>query len=124
MPPQPIIDGIDIIIGIMRAHMSMNMSCDMPSGAIIFIIMPSFVISQDIRHIIIGIMPPIIMGFIMPPIIIMGFIIGFIIIGFIIGIIIGIMPPAGISDILAMLIALSMAATACGRRRLRWEGQA
>jgi hypothetical protein len=68
----------------------------MPSGIISFIIMPSLVISQDIRHIIIGmgIMPFIIgfiiIGFIMPPIIPMG---------------IGIMPP--IIGIMPLIMGIS-----------------
>jgi hypothetical protein len=89
MPPHIIIIGMpDFIMSIMRRHMSMNISCDMPSIGIIWQVMPVLVISQVILPIIIGIIMPFIIGIIMP---------------FIIGImlpimppIIGIMPPMGI----------------------------
>ncbi len=112
MPPQHILVGIDFIMGIMRLLMSMNVSFDMRSGIIIFIVMPSLVISQDMRHIIIGIIMPFIIGFTMgmPPII--GFIgitppiIGIIppIIGFIMGIMPPIMGIIGISPVIAVLV--------------------
>ncbi len=81
------------------------------SAGIIFIVMPSFVISQDILHIMgiiplvigMGIIPPII-GMGIMPFIIMPFIIGIML--FIIGIImpfIGIMPPIGIMLFIGML---------------------
>ena len=95
MPPHIIIIGAPMaIIDCMASQRSFMRGIIEGSIGIIFIIMPSFVISQDILHII-GIMPLIIMGIIMPmpPIIgimpFMPFIIG--IMPFIVGII-GIMP--------------------------------
>ncbi len=96
MPPHIIIVGAPIaIMAFIASQRSFMRGIIEGSIGIIFIIMPSFVISQDIRHII-GIIPPPIMG------IIMGIIMPFIgIMPFIIGImppimplpIIGIMPP-------------------------------
>jgi hypothetical protein len=81
MPPHIIIIGAPIaIIEFMASQRSFMRGIIEASAGIIFIIMPSFVISQDIRHII-GVMPLIIMGIIMPmpPIIgIIGIIIPFI----------------------------------------------
>jgi len=86
MPPHIIIIGAPMaIIELMASQRSFMRGIIDESIGIIFIIMPSFVISQDILHMI-GIMPPPIMG------IIMGIIMPFII-GMFIGIIIGIMPP-------------------------------
>ena len=89
MPPHIIIIGAPMaIIELMASQRSFMRGIIDASVGIIFIIMPSFVISQDILHIIGIIMPfmPImpIMGFIP----IMPIIMGFIIIG--IGIIMGI----------------------------------
>jgi hypothetical protein len=73
IPPQITIMGMpDDIMLIMRRHISMNISWDVPSVGIICRFMPAAVISHFIRHIAMGIMPPIIgicgIG-IMPPII-------------------------------------------------------
>jgi len=75
MPPHTIIIGMPAdIMSIMRRHISMNISWDMPSMGVIWQVMPVADISHFILHIIIGmgIIPPIIgicpiMG-IMPPI--------------------------------------------------------
>ncbi len=82
MPPHIIIIGAPMaIIEFMASQRSFMRGIIDASAGVIFIVMPSFVISQDILHII-GIMPLIIMGIIMPmpPImgmpIIMPFIIG------------------------------------------------
>ncbi|MBX3224719.1 MAG: hypothetical protein KF795_29655 [Labilithrix sp.] len=86
MPPHIIIIGAPMaIIAVMASQRSFMRGIIDASIGVIFIIMPSFVISQDILHII-GIMPPPIMG------IIIGIIMPFII-GMFMGIIIGIMPP-------------------------------
>ena len=86
MPPHIIIIGAPMaIIELMASQRSFMRGIIDDSIGIIFIIMPSFVISQDILHMI-GIIPPPIMG------IIIGIIMPFII-GMFIGIIIGIMPP-------------------------------
>jgi len=113
MPPHIIIIGAPMaIIDCMASQRSFMRGIIDESVGIIFIIMPSFVISQDILHII-GIMPPIIIGIIMPmpPIMpfigIMPFIIGImpmpiiwgIIMPFIIGIMFGIMLFMGIEPI-------------------------
>jgi hypothetical protein len=103
MPPHIIIIGAPMaIMEFMASQRSFMRDIIAGSVGVIFIIMPSFVISQDILHII-GIMPLIIIGIIMPmpicpgimPFIIMGImppIIG--IMPFIIGmpLIMGIMP--------------------------------
>jgi hypothetical protein len=76
MPPHDIIIGAPMaIIELMASQRSFMRGIIAGSVGIIFIIMPSFVISQDILHVI-GIMPAIIMGIIigimpigMPPII-------------------------------------------------------
>jgi hypothetical protein len=84
MPPIIIIIGMPIfIIMHMRSHIAFIMSMVMPAIGIIFIIMPSAVISQVILHM--GMF--IIMGIGMPMLCIMPPIIGFIIIGMGIGII-------------------------------------
>jgi hypothetical protein len=89
MPPHIIITGAPMaIMEFMASQRSFMRDIIAGSVGIIFIIMPSFVISQDIVHII-GVTPPIIMGIIMPIPICPG------IMPFIIGImppIIGIMP--------------------------------
>ncbi|MBX3205210.1 MAG: hypothetical protein KF764_09080 [Labilithrix sp.] len=86
MPPHIIIIGAPMaIIAVMASQRSFMRGIIDASIGVIFIIMPSFVISQDILHII-GIMPPPIIG------IIMGIIMPFII-GMFMGIIMGIMPP-------------------------------
>src|SRR5688572_21856627 len=93
MPPHIIIIGAPMaIIELMASQRSFMRGIIDASVGIIFIIMPSFVISQDILHIIGIIMPFIIIGIIMPFIIIgiMPFIIG--IMPFIIGMGMGIMP--------------------------------
>ena len=93
MPPHIIIIGAPMaIIDCMASQRSFMRGIIDASVGIIFIIMPSLVISHVILHII-GIMPDIIIGIIMPPI--MPFIIGMPIIPFIIGImpfIMGIVP--------------------------------
>ncbi len=100
MPPHIIIIGAPMaIMEFMASQRSFMRDIIAGSVGIIFIIMPSFVISQDILHII-GIMPLIIIGIIMPMPGIMPFIIGIImpmpgIMPFIIGIMLfmpGIMP--------------------------------
>ena len=74
MPPHIIIIGAPIaIIDCMASQRSFMRGIIDESVGIIFIIMPSFVISQDILHII-GIMPLIIIGIIMPFIIMPGII--------------------------------------------------
>src|SRR5215469_16740295 len=89
MGPHIIITGMPVfIMSIMRRHMSMNISCDMPSIGIIWQVMPDLVISQVILPIIIGIIMPFIIGIMLP---IIGFIMG--IMPPIMGFIIGIMPP-------------------------------
>jgi len=66
MPPHIIIVGAPMaIIEFMASQRSFMRDIIAGSVGIIFIIMPSFVISQDILHII-GIMPLIIIGIIMP----------------------------------------------------------
>ena len=97
MPPHIIIIGAPIaIMEFMASQRSFMRDIIAGSVGIIFIIMPSFVISQDILHIM-GVMPLIIIGIIMPMPICPG-IMPFIIMGimpFIIGmpfIIMGIMP--------------------------------
>jgi hypothetical protein len=83
MPPHIIMQGMPIsIIRIMFSQHIRNMSADMPSiGIMLQVMEPSAAISQDMRHIMPGIIPPICMGDIMfgiiPPIM-------------------GIMPPIGI----------------------------
>jgi hypothetical protein len=87
MPPHIIIIGAPMaIIDVMASQRSCMRGIIDASVGIIFIIMPSFVISQDILHIMGIMLPPIIMGIIMPMPGIMPFIIG--IMPFIIG-----MPP-------------------------------
>lgn len=112
MPPHIIIMGAPMaIIDCMASQRSFMRGIIDASVGIIFIIMPSFVISQDILHII-GIMPLIIIGIIMPmpPIMpfigIMPFIMGIMpmpimpgIMPFIIGIMFGIMLFIGIEPI-------------------------
>jgi hypothetical protein len=84
MPPHDIIIGAPMaIIELMASQRSFMRGIIAGSVGIIFIIMPSFVISQDILHVI-GIMPVIIMG---------------IIIG-----IMPIMPPIGVPPIIGMPI--------------------
>ncbi|HVJ91701.1 MAG TPA: hypothetical protein VM580_17995 [Labilithrix sp.] len=91
MPPHIIIMGAPIaIMAFIASQRSFMRGIIDESIGIIFIIMPSFVISQVILHII-GIMPAPIIGIIMPPIIGMLFM-GM---GMGMGIIIGIMPPIG-----------------------------
>jgi hypothetical protein len=105
MPPLIIMTGAPMaIIEFMASQRSLMRGIIDESIGIIFIIMPSFVISQDILHMM-GIMPPPIMGIIMG--IIMPFIIGMppimgimpgIMLPLIMGIImppVGIMPPIG-----------------------------
>lgn len=81
MPPDIIIMGAPMaIIDCMASQRSFMRGIIDASVGIIFMTMPSFVISQDILHII-GIMPAIIMGIIMPfiigmPIMPMPFIVG------------------------------------------------
>jgi hypothetical protein len=76
MPPHDIIIGAPMAIIELMASQRSFMRCIIAgSVGIIFIIMPSFVISQDILQVI-GIMPVIIMGIIMGIIPIMPFIIG------------------------------------------------
>jgi len=66
MPPDIIITGAPIaIIELIASQRSVMRDIIAGSVGIIFIVMPSFVISQDILHII-GIMPGIIIGIIMP----------------------------------------------------------
>ncbi len=96
MPPHIIIIGIPIaIIAFIASQRSVMRAIIDGSIGIIFMTMPSFVISQDIRHVI-GIIPPLIIGIIIGiimPLPIMPPIIGIIpppIIGFII---MGIIPP-------------------------------
>ncbi|AKV04094.1 hypothetical protein AKJ09_10757 [Labilithrix luteola] len=100
MTPIPIIIGMPLhiimtgapmaIMAIIASQRSFMRAIIDGSVGIIFIIMPSFVISQVMVHIM-GIMPPIIMGIIIP----MPFIIGIIMpMPFIMGIM-GIMPPIG-----------------------------
>ena len=104
MPPHIIIVGAPMaIIAFMASQRSFMRGIIDASIGVIFIIMPSFVISQDILHII-GIMLPAIMGIIIG--IIMPFIIG--IMPFIIGIIppIGMVPPAGIPPIGMLFIGI------------------
>ena len=88
MPPHIIIIGAPMaIIEFMASQRSFMRGIIDASAGIIFIIMPSFVISQDILHII-GIMPLIIIGIIMPPIIMgIGIMPGIMFMPFIIGII-------------------------------------
>jgi hypothetical protein len=65
MPPHVIIMGAPIaIIALIASQRSVMRDIIAGSVGIIFIVMPSFVISQDILHII-GIMPGIITGIIM-----------------------------------------------------------
>jgi hypothetical protein len=76
MPPHIIITGAPMaIIAFMASQRSFMRGIIDESIGIIFIVMPSFVISQDILHII-GVMPPPIMGIIIGiigmPFIIMG----------------------------------------------------
>ncbi|KLK93808.1 hypothetical protein AA309_07280 [Microvirga vignae] len=68
MPPHIIMQGMPIsIILIMFSQHILNMSADMPSiGVMLQVMEPSAAISQDMRHIMPGIIPPI-MG-IIPPI--------------------------------------------------------
>jgi hypothetical protein len=102
MPPHIIIIGAPMaIIDCMASQRSFMRGIIDASVGIIFIIMPSFVISQDILHII-GIMPDIIIGIIMPPI--MPFIMGmpFIIMPFIMGI----MPMPIIWGIMPFIIGI------------------
>jgi hypothetical protein len=74
MPPHIIMQGMPIsIIRIMFSQHIRNMSSDMPSiGIMLQVMEPSAAISQDMRHIMPGIIPPIGMGDIMfgiiPPI--------------------------------------------------------
>nr|WP_236644216.1 hypothetical protein [Sorangium cellulosum] len=77
IPPHIIIIGIpDDIIRVMASQRSLSMSMDMPSAGITLQVNPSFVISQDILHIIgmpmpimLGIMPmPIMLGIMPMPI--------------------------------------------------------
>ena len=96
MPPHIIITGAPIaIIELIASQRSFMRDIIEASVGIIFIIMPSFVISQDILHIM-DIMAPFIMGIIMLFMGIMPFIMGIPIMGimpFIMGIpIMGIMP--------------------------------
>jgi hypothetical protein len=105
MPPHIIIIGAPMaIIDVMASQRSCIRGIIDASVGIIFIVMPSFVISQDILHII-GIMLPIIIGIIMPMPGIMPFIIDMppmppIIMGFIIGII---MPMPGIMPFIPLI---------------------
>ncbi|PDS76790.1 hypothetical protein [Rhizobium sp. L43] len=94
MPPQFIMTGMPPdIIDIMRLQHSMNMSLSMPSIGFISQTMPSAVMVHFMAPIIIGIIPPFIMG--MPDIIgIIPPIIGFIMAGIML-FIIGIMFMAG-----------------------------
>jgi hypothetical protein len=111
MPPHIIIIGAPMaIIDCMASQRSFMRGIIDASVGIIFIIMPSLVISQVILHII-GIMPGIIIGIIMPMPPIMPFIIGMPIMPFIMGImpmpfimpfIIGIMLFIGIMFMLLM----------------------
>jgi hypothetical protein len=74
MPPHIIMQGMPIsIILIMFSQHILNMSADMPSiGIMVQVMEPSAAMSQDVRHIMPGIIPPICMGDIMfgimPPI--------------------------------------------------------
>jgi hypothetical protein len=133
IPPHIIIIGMpEFIISIMRRHMSMNISWDMPSIGIIWQVMPDFVISHFTLPIIIGIIMPFIIGIMlpgMPPIMGMDIGIGIMppimgIIPPIMGICIGIMPPImgiciGIIGCMAAVILLSPSTESverpCGR---------
>jgi hypothetical protein len=118
MPPHIIIIGAPMaIIAVMASQRSFMRGIIDASIGVIFIIIPSLVISQDILHII-GIMPPpimgIIIGIIMPFIIGMGIMLPFIIgiMPFIIGMFmgIGIMPPfiMGIMPFIGMFMLPGM----------------
>ncbi len=87
MPPHIIMQGMPIsIILIMFSQHILNMSADMPSiGIMVQVMEPSAAMSQDMRHIMPGIIPPICIGDIMPPII-------------------GIIPPIGIWGIMPGII--------------------
>jgi hypothetical protein len=117
MLPHIIIMGMPLsIMAVMRRQHSMNISLEASSIGIISHVMPLAVILQLILLIIMGIMPPI--G-IIPPIII-GFIIGFImgimpligiipiIMGFIIGIILPIMGMLGIFAAVAIICSVGV----------------
>ena len=128
MPPHIIIIGAPMaIIDCMASQRSFMRGIIDESVGIIFIIMPSFVISQDILHII-GIMPGIIIGImpIMPfiigmPMPIMPFIIGIMpmpFMPFIIGIMFGIMLFMGIEPMPFIIgIAVFMVSSMGGFRR-------
>jgi hypothetical protein len=136
MPPHIIIIGAPMaIIEVMASQRSFMRAIIAGSVGVIFMTMPSFVISQDILHII-GIMPLIIIGIIMPMPGIMPFIIG--IMPFIIGImpfIIGIMPfiigmafwlfimPIGIIGIWFMAFMVSSIDSSADRGRSRSMGR-
>jgi hypothetical protein len=101
MPPLIIMTGAPMaIIEFMASQRSFMRGIIDESIGIIFIIMPSFVISQDILHMM-GIMPPPIMG------IIMGIIMPFIIMGIMPGImlppIMGIMPGIMLPPIMGIM---------------------
>jgi hypothetical protein len=89
MPPHIIMQGMPIsIILIMFSQHILNMSADMPSiGIMVQVMEPSAAMSQDMRHIMPGIIPPICMGDIMPPII-------------------GIIPPMGIWGIIPPIMGI------------------
>jgi hypothetical protein len=103
MPPHIIMQGMPIsIILIMFSQHILNMSADMPSiGIMVQVMEPSAAISQDMRHIMPGIIPPICIWGIMPPII---GIIPPICIGDIMPPIMGIMPPIGIGGTMPGII--------------------
>ena len=114
MPPHIIIIGAPMaIIELMASQRSRMRAIIAGSIGIIFMTMPSFVISQDILHII-GIMPLIIIGIIMPIPGIMPFIIGIMppiimpFIGIMPGIVLPIM-PIGIIGMLGIIGIVFMA---------------
>lgn len=110
MPPHIIMQGMPIsIIRIMFSQHILNMSADMPSiGVMLQVMEPSAAISQDMRHIMPGIMPPICIGDIMPGIIlpIMGIIPPIGIEG-IMPPIMGIIPPIGIGGIMPPIMGIA-----------------
>ncbi|WP_437315298.1 hypothetical protein [Sorangium sp. So ce385] len=110
IPPHIINIGIpDDIIRVMASQRSLSMSMDMPSAGVILQVIPSFVISQDILHIIgmpMPIMPGIMPMPIMPGIMPMPIMLGIMPMPIMLGII-GIpmpMPMPIILDIIGMLI--------------------
>jgi len=104
MPPHIIIIGAPIaIIELIASQRSFMRGIIDASTGIIFMTMPSFVISQDILHII-GAIPPPIMGIIMG--IIMPFIIGMFMFGM--PIIMGIIPPPIMGIIMPPIIGMPL----------------